>query len=890
LLALLLGANPLVAQELPQIGVPPLQNFTPSEYQNQGKVWDIESAPNGIVYMAAEKGLLEFDGNNWNSMKGSDGFTRSVYVANDSLIYTGSDLDFGVWKKNQFYGFEYRSLYPFREELVELNEEFWDVYPNGDNILFISASNIYVYHNENLTKISAPNRFEGSFAVGDSIYFADEESGLFLLQDLSLTKVFSYPNDDPIQISGIYKHQDALNIVTYNSGIYRYDGETLLPVKQDLSQILESANVFSFERTGTHSLVFGTVMDGLIIADAEGSVLQRISRSKGLSNNTILSLHYDTNGTLWLGTDYGISSVDLNSNLSFVYDYRGEFGTGHTAQLSGETLYLGTNRGLYYTNWSNLNNSRDTFAFDLIPGSDGQVWTMKELYGELFVGHDRGLLTLSDNRLSTISNQRGIWTLIPFRDLILAGTYNGIAVFENVGGSWQYQKQAELISGSVNQLIAENERIVWINIPNYGFIRAELDENLYPAERIFFTTELFEGDNPTLQKNGQEIQVQTDLYTYSYSQADTSFNILNEIQFESELTDELPAANQPTKLNNGFSFIPVYNGFALKGPGKINTASETDSLRVLFRYTEAFNTQNRVVVSPGATIEHHFNNIQIEYLVPNQQNIYYQHRLNGGEWSRWTSENSIEFIDLSPGEYELSVRAMVDEHTTEEASMSFVVAAPWYKTRIAYLIYFIFAAAGIYLITLWEKKSHRRQQKEFLRIKEKSLKKQADKHNRQMMEFEKERLQSDFDQLKKQLRNKTIELANKARENQDKNKLLTDLKKKIERIQENPEGAKTRWKEIHSTLDSFINKDDNTFEIQMDELHQEFYQRLKDSYPSLSVNDLRLCAYLKLGFTSKEIAEFMSIQPSSVYISRSRLRKKLDLDTEDDLHDFLNTI
>src|SRR6056297_1784609 len=108
IIILLLGAVPAGAQKSSQTGVPPLQIFTPAEYQNQGKVWDIDSAPNGIVYMAAEKGLLEFDGDTWNSMKGSDGFTRSVYVANDSLIYTGSDLDFGEWKKSEGYGFEYR--------------------------------------------------------------------------------------------------------------------------------------------------------------------------------------------------------------------------------------------------------------------------------------------------------------------------------------------------------------------------------------------------------------------------------------------------------------------------------------------------------------------------------------------------------------------------------------------------------------------------------------------------------------------------------------------------------------------------------------------------------------------------------------------------------------
>jgi len=74
----------------------------------------------------------------------------------------------------------------------------------------------------------------------------------------------------------------------------------------------------------------------------------------------------------------------------------------------------------------------------------------------------------------------------------------------------------------------------------------------------------------------------------------------------------------------------------------------------------------------------------------------------------------------------------------------------------------------------------------------------------------------------------------------------------------------------------------------MDELHQEFFKKIKDQFPNLSNNDLRLCAYIKVGLNSKEIAEILNIRPSSSYINRSRLRKKLNLKTEDDLYDFLN--
>lgn len=87
------------AQLLPEKGVPWLNNFTPSQALDKGKIWDIQTAPNGIVYMAADGGLLEYDGIAWKSFRGSNGITRSVLVVSDSMIYTGSDLDFGVWKK-----------------------------------------------------------------------------------------------------------------------------------------------------------------------------------------------------------------------------------------------------------------------------------------------------------------------------------------------------------------------------------------------------------------------------------------------------------------------------------------------------------------------------------------------------------------------------------------------------------------------------------------------------------------------------------------------------------------------------------------------------------------------------------------------------------------------
>jgi len=174
-------------------------------------------------------------------------------------------------------------------------------------------------------------------------------------------------------------------------------------------------------------------------------------------------------------------------------------------------------------------------------------------------------------------------------------------------------------------------------------------------------------------------------------------------------------------------------------------------------------------------------------------------------------------------------------------------------------------------------------------IKEReSLHMQSEKHKQEIMLLEQERLQLEYNQLKQQLKSKTIELANKAKDNEDKNRLILTLKEKFSNVQKNVHQSGIRWGEIHRLLDSYLKVEDKTFEIQMDELHQEFFKQLKEKFPGLSTNDLRLCAYLKIGLNSQEIADILNIQPSSAYISRSRLRKKLNLKPEEDLHDFLN--
>jgi ligand-binding sensor domain-containing protein len=162
-------------------------------------------------------------------------------------------------------------------------------------------------------------------------------------------------------------------------------------LEEPLSETLKIAKVFSFEQIGKTQIAFGTVLKGMYIADLNGKILHHVNRHKGLPSNTVLSLHYSKAGKLWLGMDYGATSLNLKNNFTYFFDYRGDFGTGYTALLKDDDFYLGTNQGLYRSNWEGLNNNLEFFRVQIIPDTEGQVWTLENIDNTILMGHDKGL-------------------------------------------------------------------------------------------------------------------------------------------------------------------------------------------------------------------------------------------------------------------------------------------------------------------------------------------------------------------------------------------------------------------------------------------------------------------------------------------------------------------
>ncbi|RMG62449.1 MAG: hypothetical protein D6722_18475 [Bacteroidetes bacterium] len=883
-----LWVNLLLGQKFPEKGLPPLNNYAPIEYAQAGKVWAIQSAPNGLVYFAADKGLLEFDGLNWRRRPGSKGFTRSLLVVNDSVIYTGADKDFGVWRRTGLGDFQYASLYPFRESAKGLNEEFWGVYSLEREIVFVSFDNIYVLKGGQLTKIAAPSRFSKSFQVDGAIYLADEKTGLCHFDGLSLNQVFGYPDPQPWQIMGVDQTEDGLLILTRSRGLWRYQEARLQPVPWLVSQYLQRDQVFSFAPIEQDHYAIGTILNGVYITDRQGQIIQHLNKPKGLLNNTILSLHYSPQGSLWLGMDFGVAKVFLSSQIAYILDHQGEFGTGQTALLDQRDFYLGTNQGLYFANWDSLKNNASGISFSLIPGSAGQVWALQDIRGDIWCGHDRGLFRVSRRGLIPIYTEEGVLAMTPLDDQhLVAGTYNGLSLFQLKGGRWTFERKIAPVQGACNQVIADGEDLLWINVPNFGLIKASMSPDFRIEAQRIYLDRVFEGENPWISLDSTGLHVRTSQQAYVYDASQDSFLRADSLPGLKAIVNRLPFIWEGLPISDTFQFFPVYNGFALYN--QASQASSPPPASLVVRSLTAFNNDTTESFDPPAAIPYHLNNIRVQYLVPHQADMRYRHRLVNfqDKWSEWSSQQHLDFINLPEGDYQLLIEAQSPAGVLRAQPLQISILPPWYRQWYTYLG-FVLLALALYGLMRWRHQRKLERMEARLQASERQARaKQAEADQQAKMLQNQERLESEIVDLKKRLRAKTIELAKKGKENEDKNRLLQTLRDTIADIEKRSSVSNRHWAEMSRLLDNQTRNEDNTFEVQIDELNQDFLRRLKARYPALTTYDLRLAIYLKMGLSSREIAELLNVLPSSVNVSRSRLRRKLNLDADQDLYEFL---
>lgn len=163
----------------------------------------------------------------------------------------------------------------------------------------------------------------------------------------------------------------------------------------------------------------------------------------------------------------------------------------------------------------------------------------------------------------------------------------------------------------------------------------------------------------------------------------------------------------------------------------------------------------------------------------------------------------------------------------------------------------------------------------------------------QLMEVELKNKKLEEENLRQQLELKTKELSNYTLHVIRKNQLLDDLHSKLEAlVKDEKRDQKKQIKQLSDQISTSLTDDNHWDEFRgiFEQVHQSFFERLQLQCDTLTSNDLRLIALIKMNLTTTDIATLLGISQDSLRVLRYRLRKKLNIAQGDNLSSYIQSI
>ncbi len=934
-----------------QIEGPLITYYGRDAYKAGTQNWSIAINDLGLIYFGNNKGLLEFDGNSWALYPlPNRTIVRSMDIDSLGNIFVGGQNEIGVFRNDSGKMMEYTSLTHLIPEDQRDFEDVWKTFSVDNKRIYCSEKAVFISENSEIqTILPQSGRFENYFELKGEIYLQDSEAGLYKLQGRDLNLLLppeSFQND---RIIGMIANSEQTLVVTQENGLYSLKNEKLVRQKSEASQFLSKNKAYTSLKLKDGNILIGTVLNGMVVINKNGAILNTLNKEDGLENNTILCAHEDATGNLWLGLDNGINEVELNSPFNFINSINGLEGTGYTAFRKDGKTYIGTNQGLFA-------KRQGSQSFELFSKAASQIWGHTVINNNYYVHAHEGAFLLEDSELTPISNVPGSWKLVELKKrpgLLLQGTYDGFFIYR------LKDNETPVLMGKLDGF-SESSRIfeededghIWVSHAYRGLFRIKLNQagdaidevrkfssndglpdDLYltvskiRGEIVFTTSQgvykfnkesekfvLHEGLSELIGRDANVLRIVEDelgniwfctenefghisiLPNGVYNEVDVTY--LNEIQ-----EDLVDGFEDVFMLNESVAFIPVEKGFI-----KYDTKHElrkdfAHNLMIRGVYNGMFKDS---LLATGRESEKRVqfsfnqNNLVFRYVVPAYKSlntINYQYRLRGlsDQWSDWTASTQKEYNYLKAGDYSFQVRAINSFKTqTPITEFRFSILPPWYLSSVAKVIYVVLLLFTFYMlyriIKMREVKKRILLEKESqgtIKRKDEELQRISEKSENEIMQLRNEKLTADIKHKNSELASTTMHLVQKS-------EILQKIKEDLSDLSEtaNDDTLQKKIKQIERAIDADVRLDKNweRFESHFDQVHENFFKNLREQYPNLTPKDQKLCAYLRMNLSTKEIAPLLNISVRGVEISRYRLRKKLNLKSEDNLVSFIMEI
>ncbi|MFY0606188.1 MAG: hypothetical protein JXR10_05705 [Cyclobacteriaceae bacterium] len=915
------------------LGVPSIEYFGEQDYQSHISNHKIGQDSRGLIFVANKNGMLVYDGSQWklhNVSWGERGIT-SLLTDDSGRVYASSRY-IGYYFPDASGDYKFQSL----NHLLPAEHRVRSIiktipYKNG--YVFVSINSLYFYDGETIevmpTEVLPPQSMQ-VYNCGGELYMNPDGKGLAILNGRDWNQLAEGSKLAQMNITGLLERtRGSLIAFTENNGIYQVKNNDATPFAAALLEEFSNWKINAVTKLSDGNYAVGTNNNGLCILDAKGDLVYHLDNSKGLNTSSIRDVFEDSAGNIWLARENGIVKISWSAAQSYLREELNLPGVGYTAIAFGDYFYFGTSTGLY--------RAKKQWPIDKVEAIEnvqGPVYYLQDIQGDLLVSGINNSFQLYDGRFVPVSTDHD-WMHFAFKEtrdpnVLIRGSLSGIYRVEKKNGRWSVTNKYEGFDEWTKFLEFDKTGKLWTATSIKGVYSFTFSEDYstltsmksYPQgssglpntfSRIFKLEDqiLFATTNGVFNfiDDEERFQISSDWQKAFEDKNDTSKNDVYEIvggEFGSAYYSAARSNGRLTKNIGGSYSRESYmiDGFEHHWEGRLSVLDQNNILyaqskgfihfnreayqnptqfpELLIRYVKLPNSDSLLFGGnflDGLTVvtdqpedqvpmlDFGNNSLIIGYsaIAYNQNQTTYRYQLDGFDekWSEWTTKTEKEYTYIPEGNYTFRVqsRNAIDELSPVE-TFAFGILPPWYKTNIAYMIYGLGVIGLMILIILGNRK----------------------KYQQEIGELKKINVETEIQHKKKQLATTTMHLV-------EKTEFIHSVKTKLSEVLDTK-----KEKDVHLGIRRVIKaiernaSDDNhweSFEVHFDEVHRGFLMRLRSEFPTITPQEIKLSAYLRMNMTTKEMANLLKVSVRGVEMARFRLRRRLNLLKEDNLVSFM---
>lgn len=508
LVLLWIGAGLLLNGRTAVPGYSFLRNYTSQQYNHQPQNWSIAQDKRGVMFIANQAGLLEYDGTSWRVLDVPNHLVRSIALDNKGRLYSGGKEELGYFElpsQEHPYSCRYTSLtQSLKAQGIEC-PAIMRVHATSQGIFFRAAEILIGWQPETgrFTTWKPSNRFHTSFVCRDTLYVNQPGTGLMVIKNNSLEaapggpffaakKIYMMvPFDDS---SG--RSSDKLLIGTRSHGLYLYDKGTIEAFQTQADDYLLRCKLYHgirLRRTAGQ-LALATLDGGLVIIDTNGRLRHIYDTSSGLQDKRIYFTAEDRQGNLWLALNNGITKIEYHSPFSILDRRLGLQGfvlsvaalPDNENEDTRQQVLAGTDRGLFYYEPSNNSIGR----FRQIPAISGYCWDLLSVDNHVLAAASRGIFVLNPTARPMAPPQAltntGAFTLtrsIRSPDRVWCGTANGLlSLVRDAQEQWRVERQYKTIGEKISSIVETPDGQLWLAAGTGGILRLNVRDFPLPEQ------------------------------------------------------------------------------------------------------------------------------------------------------------------------------------------------------------------------------------------------------------------------------------------------------------------------------------------------------------------------------------------------------------------------